>query len=565
MNARRLFAFAVAAIAMLFPGIASATHGPAAPGGPYAGYATGSVVHVDALTTDDLRVANLEVGVANAVVGSSGLEALASEHRRPIVPDEAAAAHSRAAGSVVEAGLLLGPPEAANQVAPFRAESISPGGTDVSTSLLNTAVGPVAFVDLAHRGAATRWNDDTCVIGEPIASGEQHLARAEVLETADDPETPATNGFDAAVAGLDAHRAGPPRASSSVRAVEQIYRGNAWGLQSVVATTLAPVTFLEGTPNEFTVEVDGPAFLSATADGTSGGADVTFGVPLVTVIQSGVASEVLPGEPFEIRIPQAGDAIAEVRIGVADPLPAPKGLGDALAAGNGTRAAAQAHVVEVKLLDLVSQDLRGATVALGHMEAAVTVPSGGITCPLPVTKVASPSAVRVGASFDTTITVHNPFACPLTNVRLTDRIGVEKRSLFTITRTAPAASAAVAGQGVSRGSARWQLGSIAAGGHKPVVVTLRADGGAGRIVDEATAVATLTSCPAKPARSAADVTGLARVNVPASGTGRTGVSSSVVLGRELVPTGVADVASILGGVALLALALVAGASMRRRV
>lgn len=549
---------AVASLVLALP--AWGGHGPVPPGGPYEGHATGTAVHVDGVTTATNRAADLEAGVANASVRSRGLARRLSTHRREIAP-ELAEKHAHARASILEAGALLAPPEARNQIAPFVAERSAPATDSGSKSVLTTRVATALHVDLLRSEAVARWNPATCVVGEPISRAEQLAARLEVLETADDPSTDAAGGFDAALVGLDARRAGPSRAATHAIAAEQLYAsGDTFGLQSATTSTLVPVTFFEGTPNEFTVEIDGPSSLAARANGRSGGAAIVFSVPLVSVIQAGTARTVVPGSPITIAVPSSGDALARIEVGV---------LQSQTRAPNGTQASAVANVVEVTILDAANPSFRGATVALGHLEASSTVPAGGISCPIPVTKVADPPSVPVGDTFDTTITVTNPYGCPLANVRLEDEITVDGAARFEVVG-APGAASSSGGAQRSTGNAAWNLGTIAPKASKSVVITLEAQGGAGRIADTATATGTLTNCEARPAEGGADVTAMTRVTVPVSGnvsitepvTGTTRVLSSSPTGR-LPKTGLADTVPL--GVALLGAGAGLSATLRRRV
>ncbi|HVL33664.1 MAG TPA: hypothetical protein VM600_08820, partial [Actinomycetota bacterium] len=482
----------------------------------------------------------------------------------PAQPDK----HALGRSSVVEVGAGLSPAEAENQIRPFRAEVLAPGADPVDTSVLRQALSTIAFTDLIRTAGSAKWNGTTCVVGEPIAEGKQHLARVELLERDDDEETAADQGFDHPVVGLDAHQAGPPRASSSMISQQVLYKGNGpgLGLFSVATATLAPVTFFEGEPNEFTIEVSGLAALVARADGTSGGASVTYRAPVVSVIQEGESRQVVPSAPIVVRLPSTGDAVAAVKVSTMEPLPAPHGLGTTTQTADGTRAAAQAHIVEVTLLDAAAQGLRGATIALGHLEAAALVPRDGIVCPIPVTKVADPDAVRSGQEFTTTITVENPFACPINNLELVDEITVVNGARFRILSADPSASF-TAGSELTSGTVTWQLGTLAPGAERSVTVRLLAQGSAGRIEDIATATGTLSNCPVSPDEDGADVTSLARATVGVVGVGRLTVPESQVLGASfergaLAETGVADSAPL--GLGLLVGAAAVAILARKR-
>jgi len=547
-------ALAILGAFVLMIGFAAVPVAQAAAQGPYDGYAGGVAVHVDALTAQGTRLADVEVGVANSAVNSEGLKKVLNEYSRPIVPGGVGNKKSRAHSSIVEAGLAHAP-DADNQIVPFEAETLAPGGTDVDESVLELdQAAPLAYAKVLNNVTQARWNADTCVIGEPIAFAEQTAARVQVLETAADEDT---QDFDAALVGVDADDIGPKRAATSVRSVQQLFKGDGagLGLQSVTTATIAPVTLLEGTPNEFTIEVSGPAFLNAVADGTAGGAKATFRVPLVSVIQGGDLTQVLPGEEINIQIPGEDDPLASIKVGVVE---------QKETAGNGTHASAVANVVEVKLLDLTSQDVRGATVAIGHMEAASNVPAGGIVCPIPVSKTAQPSSVTVGENFTVTIVVENPFACPLTDVRLVDVISIEGSAAFEILDTTPTAASATSGADLEAGTIVWNLGTIAPGKSKTVTARFEAQGAAGKIIDVAEASGALGNCNAGPGSDETDVTALAKVKVPVEGRTRLEIPESRVLGEVTLPrTGVP--ASVLAGAGMLmASGLTALAARRKR-
>ncbi len=544
-------AAAVAAVTLVGATVAIVA-GPAAaaPGGPYNGFAHGSVVHADALNLMGTRVLDVEVGVSNAAVDSEGLNRTLNEYKREIIPGGLGNKNSRGHSSIFELGLAHAEDEA-NQVVPFEAESVSPGGSDASESVIQQTIDPLLHVDVLSTEATSRWNADTCVIGEPIATGEQHLARAQVLEQDGQDNT---DHFDGALVGLHGDEVGPKRAATSVLSLEQLYKGNGpgLGLQSVTTATLAPITFLQGTENEFTIEVSGPAFLSATADGAK--ANVDFRVPLVSIIQGSEITQALPGEEIVLAVPPMGDAVASIKVGVLEESETTK---------DGTTARGVANVVEVKLLDIVSQDFRGATIAIGHMEAESSVPADGIACPIPVTKAANPDSVTVDDLFQVTIKVTNPFECELTNVTLVDDMSSRRDARFEVLNTAPKAKAVPSGENLASGSARWTLGTIGAGETKTVKVDLQAQNGAGTLLDTAIAEGSLSNCPAGLGEADADVTALAKVKVPVEGIARLSIDESRVLGVTQLPTtGVA--APMIAGLSMLAASGLTAFTARRR-
>ncbi|MFN2613974.1 MAG: hypothetical protein ABR552_04045, partial [Actinomycetota bacterium] len=288
----------------------------------YSGFASGSIVHVDAITTGSLRVADFEVGVGNAQVNSEGLQTLQNAYGRRIAPHIAAGSSAGAYSSILEAGVLLNGVDADNQVAPFTAESYDGVGNVDSAVIPGDGAGniaPLVWADVLRKKAVTNWNAANCVIGDPIAAGEQYIARADVLDPAATAAN-STNGFDKPLLSLDRFSAGPRQGVSDVISRELIYVGNGGnlGLYSVTATTLAPVTLFAGTPNELTIEADGPAYLVARADGSAGGAKVDYIAPTLTVIQAGVKTTILPDavtKPTIIYIPGTQTPLVRINLG----------------------------------------------------------------------------------------------------------------------------------------------------------------------------------------------------------------------------------------------------------
>ena len=547
-------AAAIGAAAALIVGMVSTPAGAART--TYAGYATGSAVHVDAGTASQGRLLNVDAGIVDAAVDESGLKKRLSIYERPVVPKADASLHARARSSVLDVGVLLDPPESPAQLQPFAVVSEAPPGEEKDDALLDQDIHPVVSVSLAEREADTNWFDNSCVLGEPISEGRQSLASLELLDSAEN--------FDQPLVTLVADD--PTRAVTTIQAREQIFltgpgRG---GLQSVTTATIAPVTLFEGTANEFTIEFGGPAALSASADGTPGGADVIFRAPLVTVVQDGSRSTVAPSEPTTITVPTTGQPLAEVRIGTVDPLPGPAGVNDGTAMQNGTAAAAVVNVVEVTLFDVDDPRLTGATVAIGHMEASSMVPAGGIECGLPVTKDANPNSVSVDDLFTTTITVSNPYPCTLTDVRIVDELRTRGQGSFEMVKTKPDADAAPSGASLTSGRVVWDdIGDIASGAEKRVKLTMRA-ASVGRILDTATASGVLVGCAtAFPGSDAEDVSVLGRADASVDGVGALDVDVSAVLGVRLPRTGIGSLA-LLGGSMLGTSWLMAGMLVRRR-
>jgi hypothetical protein len=239
-------------------------------------------------------------------------------------------------------------------------------------------------------------------------------------------------------------------------------------------------------------------------------------------------------------------------------------LGTTTESPDGTFAAAQASILQVRLLDIPSMNFDGGTLALGHMEAVAKVPAGGISCALDVTKVSSTPTVTSGSTFTTTINVTNPYDCPVKAVRVTDDITTTGLALFKIQSSSPAADSSTSGDLLKDGSVVWNnIGDIPPHGSKSVSVTLVAQGTVGTIRDTATATGTF-NC----GDSGSNVEGLAATATGVGLTGTAGLTVPTTVGaqvlgtQELARTGPPAVRSILAGLALMGLAL--GLSRLRR-
>jgi len=115
------------------------------------------------------------------------------------------------------------------------------------------------------------------------------------------------------------------------------------------------------------------------------------------------------------------------------------------------------------------------------------VPAGGIVCEFPVTKKSNRATVPAGQSFVYTITVSNPFQCPLSPVKLVDDITADNGVHWTVTATDPKANSVTTSRVV------WNdIGPIASGASKSVTMSIHVDkdSAAGDFTDHAVATGT---------------------------------------------------------------------------
>lgn len=562
------------------------------PGGPasaqvpfktanFSGYATGSAIHVDALQLGQTGpvIANVDEAFSSATVASQGTDSITfgpnaapgtivNEVDNVLQPNlanteldpELKGDRSYARGSGIEVGLGNSLPIEDNSLI---LESKVQGSAPPSTQLLQAQVGPVAASPVAYasllRGqSVSRWNDDSCVLGEDISNGLGYAADAQLVNTGAANED---GTFSAPVVAADAPN--PERAASSTvsrtrlvpqTAADNSRLGPAWGLMTEARTTIAPTTLFKGTPNEVTIEVLGEWVLKAVATGVGGSAGnwVHYGPAgtspesaVIRIIQGDAITQLTTQDIFGdtgLVIPIPG--VAEIAVGED-----PRAIGgDAdsapTLAANGTSAAAAVDLVRITLLeqrdDAGNVTMSAADFRLGHMEARATVPSGGIECSLPVNKTVDREFVAPGDNFTYTIKVINPFAdCELTAVKVTDVIDVESGILYEITSSTPPASSQTAT------SLTWNdIGPIAAKGSKELTVGIRIlDGsGAGRFTNTATATGVCVQTTARgDAQVNVDVNGRAVVVAPdvaaalaATGMSPIGLAGGAVLGLAVL-------------------------------
>ncbi len=565
----------------------------------YSGYSTGTVVHADALTVGQTRVADTELAFSGASVASKGTGGITQPSGatagsivneldqvvQPPLPNTTLDSNlqgdrtfGRGSGLEIGVATTVGTDVNANQLLlAQRALASAPP----STGLITKEVGPIkidpaAFASLVRGQAQARWNgDNTCVVGEELSSGLGYAADAQLLNLG--APSAGNDPFPGALVAADAPT--PARSVSQSRSITKLVPqtdaqgnkiGDNFGLMTETRMTIAPITLLGNTPTPITIELLGEWVLRTVATGLPGQAQVFYGpgttnldTPVLSIIQSGIVNEILslqdllgPTGLGPIEIP----GLLNIAVGED-----PRAIGNTSAASapttsaDGTVASAAVDVVRVQLLDgagavagalipgLSALDLR-----VGHMESRAQVPAGGIKCNLPVSKTADKQTVNAGETFTYNITVTNPFAdCELTNVRVVDKISGGPGVKWSVTGTNPAASATSTNQVTFN-----DIGPIAPKQSKSVTITIAvaSNSAAGQFTDNATATGNCATGSAQ---------GGARITVPISGE-TTVTVPSVAGGRELPATGVAQLprtgssgpALALAGLGLLGTAVV---------
>lgn len=545
----------------------------AAPGGPYGGFAQGTVAHVSALDVMGTKVLNAEVGQASAAVASEGLPtAIYNEYDRPIVRAGFKGKNSYGRASLLEAGLGVTKTDA-NQVAPFVSEAATSGGTKVDDKdPVHVPGSPLLYLDALHTTAVANWNANTCVIGQPISASQATAASAQLVNLVSN--TNPNGSFPQALAGLGV---------VGTHSYEILYpgKGPGLGLASVTVTDAVHLALLQGTANEVDIDV-APAFLVTQADGTPGGAKVTYEAPIAKISAGGQVIKILTDltGPIDIQIPPGAgtngtDMLLRLKLGTLLPLVSSSGPNiKTLTKPDGTIAQGSVNVLELTLLKVPEVPLTGATVSVGHLEAAAQVPSGGVSCPIPVTKTSDKESVTTGSSFTTTIKVDNPWVCPLVLSKVTDEINtIDGNATFQVTSATPDPSSPTlpTADGLSSATVKWDknLPTVPPGGSAIFTVTLKTGGGVENVIshirDIATAEGAVSNCKPAPGSGETEVTGITNVKVPVTGTGTFTQPTTKVLGVTKLPkTGVEDGAYSWAGIAMLLTALGGGTVLRRR-
>ena len=588
MRSRRIRPFLAALIAVSLgtaflatPGSAQVAHSTA----DYGGYATGTVLHADALegavSGDTIRLADAEVSMSGASVASKGLGAAVTNEMDRVVQPAIAGKSAYGRGSGVEVGLAHGPSDPNQAIIAGLAEaSAAPSGDMVTKELGPVPADPLLYASLARGQAQARWDANVCTAGSDIAYGLGYAADVQLLDTQNliDQEVPDTSplaSLEKALLGTDAPD--PQRAvaqsMSHLRLVPQVSKtgakeGDNFGLMSETRMTILPVTLdlsgLDAGLPFLTIEFLGEWVLRAVATGHSGYVTFTPGAvdtsPSTTVLRviDQTANEIL-GElklqdilgatGLQIPIPQLG---IEIAVGEA-----PRAIGGAYGSApteTATLASGAIDVVRVKLLDIPGT-VSLADIRLGHMEALARVPAGGIKCDIPVSKSA-PATVTAGDPFDYTITVNNPFDCQLTGVKLEDTITADDGVKFSV-KTPPPSGATLSGNKVT-----WNdIGPIAPHQSASVTLPMLTDptSGPGKITDTAVATAVCAVGSADGSASVqVPVSGQATISVPEVKPAAAVAGLTVSNDRALPRTG----GPLLGGLGLL---LASFGFLRRRL
>jgi hypothetical protein len=417
-----------------FPGLAA---------GQFAAYASATVNHTGApLAVKEAR-RDLNLATSHAAHTGSALPGWDSEIGRRAFP-ALAAGSSQAKAWAAE----IGNPDdnEDNSDAPLEpaVASAPPTASPVVEDTLPINAPPLLKDKALRAEASARALRTGCVIGSDLALGRAEANDTNVGEITGDPKSPKP------ILSLDGDT--PPRAISQSLARTRLVpiegQPNHFGVIAETRETIAPVTFFKGDKQrELTIEVAGEWVLRATANGTIG--SVTLGVenapedlPLLRVIrrdESGKTTVTSILSLDELSDLNGGGGIdlgngLELIIGET-----PRQLRGATGTppmATGTRAVGALDILRLQ----VSDDPDDALARIGHMEAGVAVPPGGVACPgIAVSKKSSQPNVDAGSRFNWLIDVSNPNDCVLDKVQLVDTTQPSRGLVYRVISTSPQA------------------------------------------------------------------------------------------------------------------------------
>lgn len=403
---------------------------------PYAASGSANLLTVDsALPIADLSVTDIALSpIANSV-------------------DSSATPRTSASASNLDAELLgaldLGTPldESLLTLASQTAPADNPEPTVVNGPI-TLPDNPVLNLGVSTSTAQARWlGDNVCLpAGEALAYSLQQTAGAEVLSL------PAP--LNGSLVTVNNETGGVSATTNSIT-TETVAGQSGRSLVSTTATQITSVTLFAGTPLEVSIEVGATPTLVASATGAPGGASVSYNAPLVEITSPAGSSipnigsiiNLGPLDPLGTVLDDLTNALETAVLdvlGEAGVVDINILLGDETLAqtvspdGTGASATASVARIEISVLGALGDPLLDALVDVGPMQAAVSVSSGGINCPPPVTdnplrdlhKDASQGEVAPGATFDYTLTIPNRGTCTLTDVVVTDKITAPEGTTF---------------------------------------------------------------------------------------------------------------------------------------
>jgi LPXTG-motif cell wall-anchored protein len=547
--------------------LAAFTPGPASAAQPvptrgFSAYSTGSLEHVSALQPGTTRVVNVDAPLSGASANSAGLGKAIQSETNAVVQPALAGKNSYARTGAAEVGLGTDVSQLTDQnqiILSKLVEASAPPSTDiVKDQLVEIPGDPLIYAKAAYEQASAK---NICALGQPISYGENALANLQLIDAgAKNPDNSMSQPLISVTPTAD------PRTANFTKSYTYLFPNglspngeSTFGVAAVSHMTVAPITLFKGMgSNEVTIELLGTWTLRVEASGLSGGAKVTFnpegnsGDIVLRVIVGGVVQGQLLLQDI---LGKAGVTIPANPLIQGTIATQPHAIGDdtkpAVATGDGTSASAAVDILKLQVLNAAPQ-LQGADLRIGHMEGSAKAASGGIDCPLPVSKTVDKTSVTAGPSpgGDVTYTITIPssiadfadIACDLKDISAEDTASVDapgpSMKLVSTDHNGNIDRPQVGPAVATTGHIKWaNLGGYIKGS-PPIVLTVHANvpssSGAGKITNIVKVSASLTNC--KGGALGQDFVGNALINGKAAtinGSAFTGNAS--VAGLEIKP------------------------------
>ena len=387
---------------------------------PFAAYGNATAVALNALALGTTQVANTQVANSGGVVNSTGLTGTVNnQFGQAVQPPQPAGKNAYGRGSGVELGLVTPTVQAAdvNQLKLTQvAEANAAPPSILVDKVTNINLPPLLTASTARGQAQATYDPQFCPVGRPLTYGAGYVENLQVLPTGG--------------GGLVGTSATGNSVTQTRTVTYMVPNGD--GTYGVVAESQAIIAPVSVAGTGITIDIVGPIGFRTTATGKAGDPrnGVTYtGTPVITVRLNNLPLLSLSLQDLlgqgGVNLPVGG--LLTLRLGT--PPVGLAGSGSPAVAADGTSASGSADTLRLQLLNLPG--ISALDVGLGHFEGAVSVPVGGVTCTLPVSKVANPDPVAVGGDVTFTISIPSDpglfnalFACDLINIRAVDTVEV---------------------------------------------------------------------------------------------------------------------------------------------
>ncbi len=393
---------------------------------PFAAYGSGTAIAVNALTLGATTIADVHAAHSGGSVDSTGLTETLNDQFGQVVQPALPGKNAYGRGAGIEVGLILPNPQPAN-LNQLILTQVAEQDAPPTVGILVTHETPISLpglleVSLARGQAQATYDPEFCPIGRPITYGSGYVENLSVAS------------------GLVGTSQTGDSASESRTVTYFVPNGDGtWGVVSETRQIIAPIS-LAGTG--ITVDLVGPLVMKATATGKPGDPrnGISYpGTPTITVALNAIPlislslQDLLGQNGLTINLP----GVLLVTAGA--PPTDLDGTGPPVVAPDGTVAAASVDAVRLQVLSLLGPE-PVIDLGVGHIEAAALAPPGGVTCRIPVKKIAVPDPAPVGSDVTFVISIPSDaglynalFACDLISIKAQDTVDVASGDVsFTI-------------------------------------------------------------------------------------------------------------------------------------